>query len=87
MLVSLFFSDREVGDHLRIAEIRQLVNDDPNFQDLSKEQESEMRDELLASRDQRRLRARPLNRSAAQDYRRHLEQLNNDVSKAVYSSL
>ena len=50
MLVSLFSSDREVGDRLRIAEIRQLVKDDPNFQDLSKEQESEMRDELLASR-------------------------------------
>ena len=86
MLVSLFSSDREVGDHLRIAEIRQMVKDDLNFQDLSKEQESEMRDELLASRDQRRLGARPSNRSAAQDYRRHLEQLNNDVSKAVCSS-
>ena len=62
------------------------MKDDPKFQDLSKEQESEMRDELLASRDQRRLGARPSNRSAAQDYRHHLEQLNNDVSKAVYSS-
>ena len=83
----LFFllgcSHREVGDRLRIAEIRQLVKDDPDFQDLSKAQETELREELLASRDLKRLGARPSNRSAAQDYRRQLKQLNNEVCKTV----
>lgn len=85
MLLSFFYSEREVGDRLRITEIRQLVKDDPNLQDLSKAQESELRDELLASREQKRLGARPSNRSAAQDYRRNIEQLNDEVCKTVCS--
>lgn len=82
-LLSSWWPDREVGDRLRIAEIRQLVKDDPDFQDLSKAQETELREELLASRDLKRLGARPSNRSAAQDYRRQLKQLNNEVCKTV----
>jgi hypothetical protein len=61
------------------------MKDDPNFQDLSKAQETELRDELLLAREQRRLGARPSNRSAAQDYRCQVEQLNNEVSKTVFS--
>lgn len=85
MLLSFFYSEREVGDRLRITEIRQLVKDDPNLQDLSKAQESELRDELLASREQKRLGARPSNRSAAQDYRCNIEQLSDEVCKTVCS--
>lgn len=59
------------------------MKDDPDFQNLTKAQETEMREELLASRDLKRLGARPSNRSAAQDYRRQLEQLNNEVCKTV----
>jgi len=72
---------RDIGDRLRIKELRQLVKDDPDLQDLSNAQEQELREELLTSRDQRRLGARPTNRSAAQDYRRHMVQMNDDVSK------
>ena len=59
------------------------MKDDPNFKDLSKAQETELQEELLASRDLKRLGARPSNRSAAQDYRRQLKQLNNEVCKTV----
>lgn len=85
-LLSFLYSDRELGDRLRIAEIRQLVKDDPNFQDLTKAQETELRNELLSARDLKRLGARPSNRSAAQDYRRQLEQLNDEVCKPVLRS-
>ncbi|KAF8816259.1 hypothetical protein BYT27DRAFT_7067379, partial [Phlegmacium glaucopus] len=71
---------RELGDRLRIKEIRQLVKDDPDLQDLSKAQEMELRDELLSAREQKRLGARPSNRSAAQDYRCQIEQLNNEIT-------
>jgi hypothetical protein len=84
-LLSFLYPDREVGDRLRIAEIRQLVKDDPSLQDLSKAQEIELRNELLSARDQKRQGARPSNRSAAQDYRRQVEQLNDEVSKTVFS--
>lgn len=60
-----------------------MVKDDPNLQDLSKAQETELREELLSARDLKRLGARPSNRSAAQDYRRQVEQLNNEASKTV----
>jgi hypothetical protein len=61
------------------------VKDDPKFQDLSKAQETELRDELLSARELKRLGARPSNRSAAQDYRRRLEHLNDEVSKTYRS--
>ena len=61
------------------------MKDDPDFQDLSKEQEEELREELSSARDLKRLGARPSNRSAAQDYRRQLEQLNDEVSKSISS--
>jgi hypothetical protein len=57
------------------------VKDDPNLQNLSKADEKELQDELLASREEKRMEARPSNRSAAQDYRRHISQINDDVSK------
>lgn len=75
--------DRAVGDRLRINDLRQLVKDDPDFQNLSKAQETELREELMASREEKKRGARPTNRSVAQDYHRHLEQFNDEVSKSI----
>ncbi|KIJ91094.1 hypothetical protein K443DRAFT_135562 [Laccaria amethystina LaAM-08-1] len=73
-------ADRAVGDRLHINDIRQLVKDDPDLQNLSKAQEAELREELTASREEKKRGARPTNRSAAQDYHRHLEWFNDEIN-------
>jgi hypothetical protein len=76
-------SDHAVGDRLLINDIRQLVKDDPDLQNLSKAQEAELREELTALREEKKRGARPTNRSAAQDYHCHLEWFNDEVSKTI----
>jgi hypothetical protein len=74
-----FFLDLSLGYHVKLSELRQMVRDDPLLQDLSKEEEEELRMEVIAAREQKKLGARPTNQSAAQDYRRQLESLNDQV--------
>jgi len=57
-----------------------MVRDDPQMQDLSKEEEDELREEVVAAREEKKLGARPTNQSASQDYRRQLESLNEQVT-------
>jgi hypothetical protein len=75
----LFHIDRSVGDRVKLPELRQMLRDDPLMQNLSKEEEEELRMEVIAAREEKKLGARPTNKSAAQDYRRHLESLNDQV--------
>jgi hypothetical protein len=81
---SSFPTDREVGDRVKLSELRQMVRDDPALQDLTEEQENELREDVMAVREQRKLGARPTNLSAAQDYRHQVESLNDQVS-SVYA--
>ena len=83
LLGSFLILDREVGDRVRMKELRQMVKDDPKLQDLSNAEEEDLQNELLASRAEKRLGARPTNRSAAQDYRRCLMQINDEVCKTA----
>lgn len=78
--ILLFGLDRSLGDRVKLPELRQMVKDDPLMQDLSKEEEEELRLEVIALREQKKLGARPTNQSAAQDYRRQLESLSDQVS-------
>jgi hypothetical protein len=64
---------------VKLPELRQMVRDDPLMQDLSKEEEEELRMEVVAVREEKKLGARPTNQSAAQDYRRQLQSLNDQV--------
>ena len=57
-----------------------MVREDPNFQNLTKEQEQEMKDEVMALRQERKVGARPTNQSAVMDYRRNLSSINDEVS-------
>jgi hypothetical protein len=57
-----------------------MVREDPNFQNLTKEQEQEMKDEVMALRQEKRVGARPTNLSAALDYRRCVSFINDEVS-------
>lgn len=80
ILISCSFpTDRSVGDRVKLPELRQMVKEDPAFQDLSKEQEDELREEVMALREQKKLGARPTNHAASQDYRHQLEALNDQV--------
>jgi hypothetical protein len=69
-----------MGDRVRLPEIRAMVREDPSYQNLTKEQEQEMKAEVIALRQQKKVGARPTNQSAALDYRRHLTSLNEEVS-------
>lgn len=80
-LISFSIPDRDTGNRYRMKDIRQMVKDDPAYQNLSRTEEDELKGELIASREEKKLGARPTNRSAAQDYRRQLESLNDQVSK------
>lgn len=71
--------DRSVGDRVKLPELRQMVKEDTAMQDLSEEQENELREEVIAMREQKKLGARPTNHSASQDYRHQLESLNDQV--------
>jgi hypothetical protein len=77
---SSFPTDREFGDRVKLSELRQMVRDDPALQDLTEEQENELREDVMAVREQRKLGARPTNKSAAQDYRNQVDSLNDQVS-------
>ena len=62
-----------------------MVKEDPAMQDLSKEEEDELQEEVVAVREQKKLRAHPTNQSAAQDYRSQLEALNDQVSSSTHA--
>ena len=69
-----------MGNRVRLPEIRAMVREDPNFQNLTKEQEQEMKDEVMALHQEKKVGARPTNQSAALDYRCNLTSINDDVS-------
>ncbi|EDR15662.1 uncharacterized protein LACBIDRAFT_320606 [Laccaria bicolor S238N-H82] len=62
------FKDLELGDRIKVKELRQLVHDDPTYQNLTTEEEERMKQDVLELREQRKTGARPTNKSAAQDY-------------------
>jgi CHASE3 domain sensor protein len=78
-LLVTFLKDQEVGDRIKVAELRQLVRDDPSYQNLTTEEENKMKQDTLELRELRKVGARPTNKSAAQDYRAQLTQMNNEA--------
>jgi hypothetical protein len=71
--------DHEVGDRIKVAELCQLVRDDPLYHNLSKEEEDKMKQDTLEFHELKKVGARPSNKSAAQDYRAQLTQMNNEA--------
>ena len=68
-----------------MPEIRELLKEDPTYDNLTKEQEEEMKNELLAHRDLKKKGARTTNKSAAQDYRNVCGSLNDEVRYSSFS--
>lgn len=71
--------DLGLGERIKVAELRQLIADDPAYQNLTTEEEDKMKQEVLDHREQKKVGARPTNKSAAQDYRSQMTQMNAEV--------
>lgn len=74
-----FLKDHEVGERIKVAELRLLIRDDPAYQNLTTEEENKMKQDTLEFRELKKVGARPTNKSAAQDYRAQLTQMNNEA--------
>jgi len=60
------------------------------MQNLSKEEEEELRQEVIDLQEQKKLSARPTNAAASQDYRHQLNHLNDEVfskTSSLFSQL
>lgn len=62
-----------------MVELRELIATDPAYQSLTLEEEDKMKQDLLEHRKQKKVGARPTNRSAAQDYRTQITQMNDEA--------
>jgi hypothetical protein len=71
--------DLGIGERVKLKELRQLIEDDPAYQNLTIEEEDKLKEEVLEHRKQKKVGARPTNKSAAQDYRAQLTQMNNEA--------
>ena len=78
-MLTALFKDLGLGERIKIKELRQLVCDDPAYQNLTMEEEDKMKQDVLELREQKKVGARPTNKSAAQDYRTHMMQMNNEA--------
>jgi hypothetical protein len=78
-MLTALFKDLGLGERIKVKELRQLVCDDPAYQNLTMEEEDKMKQDVLELREQKKVGARPTNKSAAQDYRAQMTQMNNEV--------
>ena len=78
--------DLNLGEKKNMAEIRELIKGDSTYDDLTKEQEVELKNELLSFRELKKKGARTTNKSSAQDYRSVCGSMNDEVSQPLTSS-
>lgn len=78
MLITIF-KDLGIGERVKVAELRNLIAEDPAYQNITPELEEEMKQVVLELRERKKVGARPTNKSAAQDYRAQLTQMNIEV--------
>jgi hypothetical protein len=71
--------DLSLGERIKLPELRQLIDNDPAYQNLTTEEEDQLKQEVLNHREKKKVGARPTNKSAAQDYRAQVTQMNNEV--------
>jgi hypothetical protein len=69
-----------------VAELRNLIADDPAYQNLTTEDEDNMKKIVLENRELKKVGARPTNKSAAQDYRAQMTVMNAEVCRHYYFS-
>jgi len=71
--------DLGIGERVKLKELRQLIKDDPAYHNLTAEEEDKMKQEVLEHCEQKKVGARLTNKSAAQDYRAQLVQMNKEA--------
>ena len=79
------FKDLELGERIKVKELRELVRDDPTYQNLTMEEEDQMKQDVLEFREQKKTGACPTNKSAAQDYCVQLMHMNNEARAFLFS--
>jgi len=72
--------DLGLGEKKNMAEIRELIKGDSVYNNLTKEQEEEMKNKLLSFHDVKKRGPCTTNKSSAQDYRRVCGNMNDEVS-------
>jgi hypothetical protein len=75
----LIFKDLGVGERIKMAELQNLIDEDPAYQNISTELEDEMKQVVLEHRELKKVGARPSIKSAAQDYRAQMTRMNTEV--------
>jgi hypothetical protein len=83
-LYSYIYPALPLGERKGLVEIRQLMNDDPAYTNLSEEQEAAMKKDVVDARELKRLGARTTNKSAAFDYRAAMDQM-RDMVRCIIS--
>ena len=78
-ILTTHYKDLELGERIKLPELRQLVADDPAYNNLTLEEEDQLKRDVLELREQKKIGARTTNKSAAQDYRAQMTQMNNEV--------
>ena len=78
-MLTTIFKDLGLGERIKVAGLRQLIAEDPAYQNLTADVEEKMKQEVLEHRGQKKIGARPTNKSAAQDYRAQMTQMNIEV--------
>jgi hypothetical protein len=76
--------DLELGKKIKSTELHRLVANDPTYQNLTREEEDKMKRDVLELREQKKVGARPTNKSAAQDYRAQLMQMNDEARTLLF---
>jgi hypothetical protein len=83
--VNYNFKDLSLGERIKVAELRQLIAEDPAYRNLTTEEEDQMKQEVMEHREQKKIGARPTNKSAAQDYRSQMIKMNTEVRCCLIS--
>ena len=73
-------ADCDLGDCVKLSELRQLVKGDLAFQNLSEEAEKLLKDDVLAMQDVKKTGACPSNKVCSFDYRAEVHEFNEKVS-------
>jgi hypothetical protein len=79
MILMTFLKDLELGERVKLTELHQLITDDPTYQNLTVEEEDKMKQDVLELCEQKKVGARPTNKSAAHDYRAQMMQINDEA--------
>src|ERR1700690_2438537 len=76
---TIYLIGRAIGDRLKLSDIKKLLGEDPDLQDLSREQEQVFIDKLVAHRELKKGGARATNHAAAADTRYTIDIIGSKV--------